>query len=122
MAGGGELKAARRLNLGLGASALAWLGSWATKSYCYFSCLLHLLVREGQKSRGVSLVLPVAMAARLALQWHAAGAIASFGETILAFHLLLHTVKCSEVILACNIFYTWVSLCKRKSGYHLVLV
>jgi hypothetical protein len=54
MAGGDELKAARRLNLDLGASALAWLGSWATKSYCYFSCLLHLLVREGQKSREVS--------------------------------------------------------------------
>jgi hypothetical protein len=51
--------------------------------------------RGTKEQRGVSLVLPVAMAARLALQWHAAGAIASFGETILAFHLLLHTVKCS---------------------------
>jgi hypothetical protein len=48
MAGGGELKAARCLNLGLGASALAWLGNRATKSYCYYSCLLHLLVREGE--------------------------------------------------------------------------
>jgi hypothetical protein len=57
-----------------------------------------------KEQRGGSLVLPVAMAAWLALQWHAACAIASFGEMILAFHLLLHIIKCSEVILICNIF------------------
>jgi hypothetical protein len=57
-----------------------------------------------KEQRGGSLVLPVAMAAWLALQWHAAGAIASFGEMILAFHLILQIIKCSEVILICNIF------------------
>jgi hypothetical protein len=66
-------------------------------------------VRKGEllptkEQRGGSLVLLVAMAATLALQWHTAGAIASFGETIFSFNLLLHTVKCSKVSLTFNIF------------------